>query len=212
MSFSSLNLQDFSDSLSSNSPAPGGGSVSAIAGNTAASLIQMVAGLTKGKNYAAVTAEMKEITDKTEELRHAFFQAADEDSESFQQVMDAFALPKDSEREKQIRGETIQEKMKQAALVPFQTAEMGVSLFPLIQEVIQKGNKNAITDALVASLCATTAVLGAACNVQINLQSIEDEAFASEYSKKIKRMVQEVLRVEKEILLETSVSKTLVQE
>lgn len=211
MSFSSLNLQDFSDSLSRNSPAPGGGSVSAIAGNTAASLIQMVAGLTKGKNYAAVAAEMKEIIDKTEKLRQAFFKAADDDSESFQQVMHAFSLPRDSEREKQIRRETIQEKMKQAALAPFQTAEMGVSLFPLIQEVIKIGNKNAVTDALVASLCAATTVLGAAFNVQINLQSIEDETFVSEYSQKVKRMVQEVLRIEKEILLESSVSKTLVQ-
>ena len=168
----------FIDELASNSPAPGGGSVAALAGSLGAALTSMVCNLTIGKKkYIDVEHEMKSIVLKSEELRRTFATLIDQDTDAFNKVMEAFGLPKESENQKALRTAAIQAATKEAALVPLRVMKHVVDGLALAKIVAEKGNANSISDAGVSALMLHTAAEGAALNVQININSITDQEF-----------------------------------
>lgn len=196
-----LNLKEFLEKTASKSPVPGGGSVAALSASLSASLIEMVGNLTVGKKgYEDVEDEMKEIVSICSKYREKFVNDIDRDSDAFNKVMAAFKLPKDTEEEKAARKKAIQESFKTAALVPLEVAEDAFKLLEFAAKVVEKGNKNAVTDGAVAAMMARTAVLSALYNVKINLGSIKDEDFVSKVSKQVESLESQVNNIEKEIL------------
>ena len=175
-----LTIKDFISKVISNDPVPGGGSVSALNGALAAALSAMVANLTVGrKKYVEVNDLMQELSTRFEKLSHKLIEDVDRDSNAYNRVFAAFKLPKETEEEKQIRSEAIQQETKYAAQVPMEVARAVYEVLPQIDAIAQKGNSNAVTDACVSMMCARTAILGALLNVRINLTSIKDEAFVN---------------------------------
>ncbi|KAA0006143.1 MAG: cyclodeaminase/cyclohydrolase family protein [Thermoplasmata archaeon] len=173
-----MKLKDFIEELSSDSPAPGGGSVAALAGALSSALSSMVCNLTIGKEkYKDVEYDMEKILDRVEDIRERFMELIDRDTEAFNRVMDAFKLPKNTEEEKKIRKEKIQDALKGAALVPLETARMCAEMIELCKEIAEKGNKNSITDVGVAAIMAKAGLESAILNVKINLKLISDERF-----------------------------------
>ena len=153
----------------------------------------MVANLTLGKEkYAAVEGDMKEVAAKAGALKDDFLALIDEDSNAFNKIMAAFKLPKDTDEAKKARSVAIQEATKGAALVPFKVGQKANELFALAEEVITKGNQNAITDGAVAAMNARAAVRGAFLNVKINLGSIKDGLFVEDLQKKMAEIENEV--------------------
>ncbi|WP_276789017.1 cyclodeaminase/cyclohydrolase family protein [Veillonella magna] len=193
MELKGLSVEAFINETGSSSPAPGGGSIAALNAASAAALVEMVASLTIGKEkYAAVEADMKAVQAKASELKTKFVNFIDEDSNAFNKIMAAFKLPKGTDEEKAVRSEAIQTATKEAALVPFYVGEAANELFALAEEVITKGNQNAVTDGAVAAMNARVAVKGAFLNVKINLGSIKDEAFVAELNAKMEAIESEV--------------------
>ena len=175
-----LTIKDFISKVISNDPVPGGGSVSALNGALATALSAMVANLTVGrKKYVEVNDLMQELSTRFEKLSHKLIEDVDRDSDAYNRVFAAFKLPKETEEEKQIRSEAIQQETKYAAQVPMEVARAVYEVLPQIDAIAQKGNSNAVTDACVSMMCARTAILGALLNVRINLTSIKDEAFVN---------------------------------
>ena len=173
-------IEDFLADVASGKPTPGGGSVSALAGSLGASLAQMVAGLTIGKEkFADVEEEMQEVADLAEELQDELTQAIARDSDAFEAVMAAFRMSRETDEQKEARSKAIQAATRLATEVPLQTAKAAAKVIDLAQTVAEKGNPNAITDAGVAALLGLAAVEGALLNVDINLGSIKDEEYVS---------------------------------
>ncbi len=200
MNLQDLTLKQFLEKTANNEPVPGGGSISALHGAIAAALTEMLANITIGKkNYSAVEETMKLNATKASALRTEFLNDITRDAEAYNLVFQAFRLPKDTDEQKVLRSEKIQEATKVAALVPMEVAERAFELLDLIGETTRKGNKNAITDGCVAMMTCRTAVLGALLNVRINLASIKDERFVKELSEKCNRIEKETLRKEQEL-------------
>ena len=176
MNWMEMSLRDFQAALASSSPTPGGGTASAIALGQAAALTCMVADLTIGNEKwqeGWVSAEKAksiavEILTKSGIL-------AKQDSDSFDQVMNCFKMPKTNDKEKELRRSAIRNATLEAALVPYQTASEGLRLLELLTELARNGNGNAVSDVGVASLLASAAVKGALFNVDINLKSLPQE-------------------------------------
>ena len=197
-----LNLIDFLEKTASSKPVPGGGSIAALSAAVASSLSEMVANLTIGKKeYAAVEDEMKTISKEASRYRDKLIKDIDKDSEAYKQVMLAFKLPEGTEEEEKQREQSIQDRLKQAALVPLSVAKDAFNIIDLAGRVVKKGNKNAVTDGAVAVMMARTAVLSALYNVKINLNSIKDGSFVDEVSKQVKYFEDEIEKKEKEVLL-----------
>ena len=181
MKLQDLTIKEFLEKTYGKDPVPGGGSVSALCGALAASLGEMVTALTIGrKKYADVEQEMLQYAPQMELARRKFLDFIDEDAEAYQMVFDAFKLPKDSEEEQKIRHDMIQKATLHAAMIPLRVAETAVGIMGAIFEIGSKGNRNAVTDACVAMMCARTAAWGAILNVRINLTSLDDKEKAQE--------------------------------
>jgi formiminotetrahydrofolate cyclodeaminase len=196
-----LPIKDFLDSVASGDPVPGGGSVSALCGALAAALAEMVARLTVGKtNDKAVEARMSEIMDTTSKIRAAFTEDVDRDSAAYGAVMKAYRMPKETDQEKKVRQNAIQEALKEAARVPIEVAEMGIRLLGLAENLIREGNQNALTDATVSALVARSAIVGALYNVRINLLSIRDATFRDRVKHEAERIEREAFAMEKDII------------
>lgn len=171
-------VADFADELSTDSPAPGGGSVAALAGALAAGLAAMVANLSVGKKgYESVASELRDVATKAQELKDALLASVDEDTRAFNRVMEAFALPKKSAEQQAARHEAIQEATRLATQVPLQVMQHAVHTLELAAVVAQKGLTSAVSDAGVAAIMAKAAAEGAALNVRINVGSLADESF-----------------------------------
>ena len=195
-----LSVRDFIRITASDAPAPGGGSISAMAGAVGAALVSMVAALTIGKEkYREAEAEMQNIREEASRLQEELLAAVDRDTESFNQYMEALKLPKSTEEERAIRSAALQEGLKAAALVPLSAAETALKVLPLAKAAVKRGNSGAVTDALVAAMMARSCVLGACLNTRINLSSIRDEAFTSEAGAKAEVLVRAVIAEEEEI-------------
>ncbi|MDF2672698.1 MAG: methenyltetrahydrofolate cyclohydrolase [Clostridiales bacterium] len=184
-----LTIENFANELASNSPAPGGGSIAALSSTLAASLASMVFNLTVGKKaYLAYDDDTKMKIDKgiTEagNMKEEFLSLMDEDTEAFDEVMAGFKLPKETEEEKALRSNKIQEAYKKATLVPLKVAEKTLDIFTLLEIAVKYGNANAISDAGVGALIALTGLEAAILNVKINLPSIKDPDFVSKVKEK----------------------------
>ena len=198
---SELSVKEFLFVTAGNDPVPGGGSVSALCGSLSAALGQMVAQLTIGKKkYAEVEESMKETAAVFNTYLDEFTQAIDKDSEAYDAVFSAFQLPKETEEEKAVRTQKIQEATKVAAEVPLQVAQKACQTMDFIHIVAQTGNRNAVTDACVAMMCARTAVLGALLNVRINLSSIQDAEYVNLLTQEADRLEKEAIEKETRLL------------
>ncbi|HEC81560.1 MAG TPA: methenyltetrahydrofolate cyclohydrolase [Thermoplasmatales archaeon] len=184
-----LKVKSFLDEVASESPAPGGGSVAALAGALGAALSAMVCNLTLGKEkYAAVHDEIGEVLDRCEHTRERLVDIIDKDTEAFNKVMEALKLPKNSDEEKKVRKNKLQEAFKGAALVPLETARLCAEIMELSKVVAQKGNQSSITDAAVSALMAEAGFKAAILNVRINLTSIKDKRFVDDVEYEIELM------------------------
>jgi len=195
------NITDFVATTASNEPVPGGGSIAALSGALAAALAEMVANLTIGKKkYVEVNDEMVEIAKVLEGKRSQLIDLIDRDANSFDDVMKAFKLPKETDEEKAARTAAIQEGTKYAASVPLETAKVAYSIMESSMTVVVKGNKNAVTDGAVSAMMARTAVLSALMNVKINLGSIKDAAFVEQMTQEVNALEEKAIKTEAEIL------------
>ncbi len=182
-------VSNFLDELASNSPTPGGGSVAALAGALGAALITMVGNLTIGKKkYEDVEEDIKKIISSSEKLRYELSQLIEEDVKAFNNFMATYKMPKETEDEKKIRTEKIQESLIEAAKVPLKVAYKCLEVLSLSREVAEKGNINVISDAGVAVLLAEAALESAILNVKINLGMIKDEKVRTELSSSLKEI------------------------
>ena len=167
-------MQQFLDAVAGPTPAPGGGTVAAVAGALAAALAAMVARLTIGrKKYIDVEAEFKAIAVEAEQLREQLMRLGSEDSEAYGLVTKAYAIPKEQAFE---RGIAIQQALVQASFVPLNTIHAASRVAALASRAATAGNRNAATDAGVAALLAGAAAKGAAYNVQTNVAIMADKA------------------------------------
>ena len=199
---SDLTIKEFLEKTSSGSPVPGGGSVAALSAALAASLTEMVAELTSGKEgYETVEDEMKAVAQEAGKLRLKLVQAIDNDSNAYNDVMSAIKLPGNTETERSQREKAIQSGLKKATLIPMSVAEDASRVMELAGKTVASGNKNAITDGAVGVMMAKTAILSAIYNVKINLKTIKDTAFIDEMSKQVKEMETKALDREKELLI-----------
>ena len=168
-------LDGWIDQLASVEPAPGGGSAAALAGVLAAGLVAMVGRLTSSrKAHAAVAEEFRGITEEAERLRIELRRLVDEDAEAYGRVMEAYKLPKGTERERQRRQEAIDRALLAAAEVPLRTARAAARVAELARRAAEAGNQNAVCDAGVAALLAMSGVKGAVYNVAINVKGLAE--------------------------------------
>ncbi len=196
-----MTLRDFADELSRDSPAPGGGSVAAINGALGAALASMVANLTYGKKkYADVWDDMLKVGEKAQELKDAFLSLIDEDTAAFDALMDAMRLPKKTEEEKKIREREIENATKRAIEVPLKTLRKSIEIFNLAEELADKGNPNALSDAGVSALTAYSAAYSAYLNVLINLAGLSDTAYAEKVREESNSLLKEAEERKDEIL------------
>ncbi|MGD9939091.1 MAG: glutamate formimidoyltransferase [Clostridia bacterium] len=196
----------FVDEVSSESPAPGGGSVAALAGSLAAALAAMVANLTVGKKgYENAWDSMSELAVQAQDVKARLARAVDEDTQAFNAVMAAMKLPKGSAEEKSVRDAAIQEGNKQAATVPLETARACLQALELAGQAVS-GNRNSASDAGVAALMATAGLHGAALNVLINLGAIHDAGFVEAKKKEVASLRAEADRLRDQVV--AAVEKT----
>ncbi|MBR1835245.1 MAG: glutamate formimidoyltransferase [Bacteroidales bacterium] len=196
-----LTCTGFCDETASESPAPGGGSVSAYMGALAASLGTMVANLTGGK--AAYDDEWEKFSDvavKGQALKTELLHLVDEDTNAFNKIMNAFGLPKKTDEEKAARTAAIQEATKFATEVPFHTMQKSFEAFEVCRAMVEWGNPASVTDGGVGALAARSAVMGAHLNVKINASSLKDEAFKNDILAKAADLEARALKEEAEIL------------
>lgn len=197
----SMKVYRFLAELASSSPAPGGGSVAALAGALGCALSSMVCNLTIGKEkYQDVEEEIKRTLIRSERLRKQLILLVDEDTNAFNDVIKAFKMPKETEEQKAKRTQAIQDGYKKAAQVPLETARTCMEIFDVALEVAEKGNRNSITDAGVAALTANAGAHAAVLNVQINLSSIKDEKFVESISQEIEEIRKTSEKKTREIL------------
>ena len=178
MSLITKNISEFLNELASSSPAPGGGSVSALAGALGSALISMVGNLTIGKKkYAEVEAEMRNVINESEKLRGKLSSLIDKDTDAFNLVMSAFGMPKETGDQKNARTAAIESATKEATMVPLDVMHVCLDAVALSETVARKGNTNALSDAGVSALLLRAGCRGAYYNVKINLSSIKDADF-----------------------------------
>lgn len=196
-----MTVNEFAKVVASDSPVPGGGSIAALCGALSAALAEMVANLTVRKaKYAEYRDEMTDIINKASLLRDELLNYIKEDSLAYNEVTDAYKLPKETEEEKAYRSGKIQEGLKTAASVPLKVAEASFRIFPLAEAVVSRGNKSSVTDGLVCAMMARTGVLSAVLNIRINLDSIKDEEFVKVLKEKADILEEETIKYEKRIL------------
>jgi formiminotetrahydrofolate cyclodeaminase len=201
MPFSNKSLQTLLDELASAEPAPGGGTVAALSGALAASLVAMVCRLTIGKKgYEAVSVEMQAILPRAQVLQRELMDKMQADTDAYTRVMGTYKLPKITEDEKTARTRAIQAALQHASDVPMQVAEQCVQVLALARVAAEKGNKNAASDGGVGALMAEAGARGAAFNVTINLASITDESFVQDRRARVAAILAEAERAKDEIL------------
>ncbi len=171
-------IESFLNDLGSSKPAPGGGSAAAVAGGLAAALSSMVANLTIGKDeYSDVEERHRKIRERAGELQDSFLTAIGEDIAAYNNVMEAYGLPKETEEQKEDRRKKIQSALKRATEPPFKMAELAGEVLELSKECAETGNAHAVTDAGASAILAEATVRTSLLNVDINLSSIKDQDF-----------------------------------
>ena len=174
-----LTVKGFADETARESPAPGGGSVSAYMGAMGAALGTMVANLSSHKpGWDDRWEEFSQWAEQGLAIEQELLRLVDEDTEAFNKIMAAFGMPKATDEDKRLRAEAIEKATLFAAQVPLQTMKTSMKVFALCKAMVEKGNPNSVSDAGVGALAARSAVLGAGMNVKINASSLKDKAAA----------------------------------
>jgi formiminotetrahydrofolate cyclodeaminase len=195
-----MELKRFLEKVAADTPTPGGGSASALAGALSGSLVAMVAGLSSKKGKTKKKG-MKEIRRKALMIQKRLLQAIDEDSKSFDAVIQAFRLPRDSEKERLYRVKEIQKAYKNATLTPQLVCERSIQLLEYSKKLILKGNPNAISDAGVAAFLADAALAGGLLNIGINLVAVTERNFAKKMNVSMRRWARKRNDLMKAILM-----------
>ncbi|MDD3889583.1 MAG: cyclodeaminase/cyclohydrolase family protein [Syntrophomonadaceae bacterium] len=181
-----MTLNAFLEELASNSPAPGGGSAAAVSGALGAALISMVCRLTLGKKgYESVEEEIKTALDKSDELCKTLTSLIDEDITAFNTLMDTLKMPKETPDQKNIRNTMLQNAFRKAAESPLKIASACLETIILAKEIVNKANKNLISDIGVAAQQAYGGLESAIINVKVNLPYIKDKTYQDNMSKQI---------------------------
>lgn len=196
-----MKMTAFANETASESPAPGGGSVSAYVGALGISLGTMVANLSSHKKgWDERWEEFGNWAEKGQAIKDELLKLVDEDTHSFNLIMQAMALPKSTEDEKAVRKNEIQKATKYAIEVPFNVMQLSFDSMTVIKAMAEQGNPNSVTDACVGALCARTAVLGAFMNVKINASGYDDKTFVNEILSKGKEIEKKAIALEAEII------------
>jgi len=196
-----LSLSGFSNETLSESPAPGGGSVSAYVGALGAALGSMVANLSAHKRgWDDRWEELSNWAEKGKFAHDHLLKLVDQDTAAFNAIMDAFGLPKNNDQDKMKRSAAIQAATKRAMEVPFEVMQTAFQSLEVIGKMTEIGNPNSLSDAGVGALCARTAVYGAYLNVRINSGELADRIFAEDMLTKAANLLQETIAKETEIL------------
>lgn len=186
-----LKMSEYLDILFSDAPAPGGGSVSALAGAQAAAMMGMVANLTIGKKkYIDWEEDCKAAKIKAEDLYRRFAEAIDKDTEAYSLVAAAYKMPKETDEEKAARSKAIADATIGATEVPFSVMQMADEGFDVVQELLGKSNPNAVSDLGVAVLNLMSCMKGAWLNVKINLPGLKDEEMAARFASEGKALIE----------------------
>lgn len=187
-----MQVREYLEVLKSDAPAPGGGSVSALAGAQGVGLFMMVADLTIGKEkYADYQEVCKEAKEKGAALYEELVASVDRDTDAFNLIADAFKMPKETEEEKAARRKAIADGTLVATQVPFRTMQLGYEGLNIARKMIGKSNPNAASDLGVAILNLTACIKGAWLNVKINLPGVKDEEKAKFYTEEGQKMYDE---------------------
>jgi glutamate formiminotransferase/formiminotetrahydrofolate cyclodeaminase len=198
-----MKLTDFIDEVSRESPAPGGGSIAALAGALGASLSSMVSNLTANRRGTeSIDGLLNTSAEKAQAIKNNLVKAIDDDTNAFNAYMDARRLPQDTDEQRGIRFEAMQAGLKQAVAVPFHTAKESEKAIEIAKMVAELGNPNSITDIGVGAQIAFAGVVGGIYNVLINLKEIKDDDFNTQMRKdcadlklKAQRMLNEVSEI-----------------
>lgn len=197
-----MSLSDFADETASESPAPGGGSISAYVGALGVSLGTMVANLSSHKKgWDAQWQFYSDWALKGQAIKKEMLKMVDEDTNAFNKIMLAFGLPKGNDEEKKVRSEAIQSATKLAIITPYKVMQLALESMELMKVMVEQGNPNSVTDAAVGALCARTAVIGAFMNVRINASGYHDKAFINDMISKGKEIQEKAIALENEIRL-----------
>jgi len=196
-----MNLEDFLNETASESPAPGGGSISAYMGSLGIALGTMVANLSSHKRgWDDSWEEFSQWAEKGKKIQNELLHLVDEDTIAFNKIMNAFRKPKKSEKEKQERKEAIEEATKNAIMVPFKVMETAFGAFEVLKAMAETGNPNSVSDAGVGALAIRSCVMGAFLNVKINASGLDDKEFVETILQKGKDIEFKTKKAEKEIL------------
>lgn len=197
----SMSLDDFADETASESPAPGGGSISAYIGALGISLATMVANLSSHKKgWDERWEEFSVHAEKGQNLKNELMKLVDEDTRAFNRIMEAFALPKNTDEEKAARSATIGDATRNAIEVPYRVMELALESMDVIKAMAEAGNPNSVSDAGVGALCARSAVKGAYLNVKINAAGYDDKIYTARVLEKGRHLEEQSELIEKEIL------------
>lgn len=187
-----LTLNGFCDELSTDTPAPGGGSVAALNSAMSGALVSMVANLTNGKKgYEDVWEEAKALAEEGQKIKERSLAAIDADTQAFYELLDAMRLPKKTDKEIAYRNEALQEATKKAILVPLETLEIASEGVLLAEKIGKIGNFNALSDACVSAINANAAAKAAYLNIKTNMSSIEDEAWIKDIMDKADKLAKD---------------------
>lgn len=185
-----MNLKQFANETAADSPAPGGGSIAAYAGTLGASLGIMVANLSAGKRgWEDKISFFSEWAEKGMYFQTELLKAVDEDTRSFNAILNAFGMPKGTEDEKKARSAAVESATRYACEVPMRVIELASGTLPLIEQMIVHGNPNSVTDAAVGALCIRTAVHAAYLNVKVNASGLKDKSFAQDIVSKAQQLL-----------------------
>jgi glutamate formiminotransferase/formiminotetrahydrofolate cyclodeaminase len=196
-----MSLRAFANETAKDSPAPGGGSISAYVGALGAALGTMVANLSAGKR--GWDDRMKEFSawaEKGQALKDTLLKLVDEDTAAFNQIMAAFKLPKETAEEKAARKTAIQAATQYAIEVPLRTMEVSFAIFELAEAMAKEGNPNSVSDAGVSALCARAAVHGAWMNVKINASSLADKGLGANFLQRAASIAEQTDECERRIV------------
>lgn len=200
-----LNLKEFNNEIDSASPAPGGGSVSALASSIGVSLSRMVGHLTVGKKkFRALDDEVqmkfKDIEEEYLHIKNELISLVDKDTDAFNLIMAGFKFPKETDEQKKVRKQKILEGTIEAIKVPYRVAELSFNALKNMEYILKYGNKNTLSDIGVSTLMIYTGLEGAILNVKINIPGLVDQSMIDEYASSVEKMLSGAKEIKNMIL------------
>lgn len=202
-----MSILDFGNEVDSNSPAPGGGSVSALASDIGIGLARMMAHLSFGKKKyegldESIRIEFVNRFNKLGDIRQELVELIDRDTESFNEFMQALKMKKDTDEEIEARKKAIEDATIFSIEVPFKTSQLSLEALNIIEDIMRYGNQNAITDIGVGTLMIYSGLEGAILNVKVNLQGLNNEEIKNVYGKKCNEILSEARLIKDNLLCE----------